>query len=597
MLVGSALVAAFAPTSSGAATLQGRSTAVAHAAAKKRNKRTWYVNATARAHGNGSRRAPFRSLAAVERASRAGDKIVILTAPKSVAPLNGGIRLKRGQRLVGGGPAVAGRTRRLKRLPSLENTSGKNLDGDAIRLSRNASVRNVVVKTAYRGAVYGVDSVGVRIIGNDVSGENTSCTNGFQVQPFNVPTGIPGVMIPASPAVAPQNGWAGIMVDGQRAVGKVDVGRNYLHGSSCADGIDVRGMGSSKLTAKVRRNTVTHIKEGAAGSSSGAVGSILAIGMQALDKAVLHVSQDRNTETYIGSPGADCEGEFANTAGSGQIYDTVDRNTFAHAIGGTSCNGFETIVSTGNGKIVANLRNSTFRDNVGDMFEEGNLGSGSTMRFVADNVLADRTSVRGGNPPGSSDGGSNPIPFNIGDCMVAGHNGAADSTTFVMRNSVFKHCNNGISLGNNVGHGNGSGPAKQLVADISHSVITGNAKYGLHVLDGTPMTSLHVKIASTAITNNGEPGASFEAEATGIGTVPDSRLDLGGGGLGSPGGNCLSGNGSGDVEATNLAVVAKGNWWGHPGPPSPGQAVTHGIGSVSASGLLGPPRCGVAALP
>ena len=327
------------------------------------------------------------------------------------------------------------------------------------------------------------------------------------------------------------------------------------------------------------------------------MGSILAIGMQALDKAVLHVSQDRNTETYIGSPGADCEGEFANTAGSGQIYDTVDHNTFAHAIGGTSCNGFETIVSTGNGKIVANLRNSTFRDNVGDMFEEGNLGSGSTMRFVADNVLADRTSVRGGNPPGSSDGGSNPIPFNIGDCMVAGHNGAADSTTFVMRNSVFKHCNNGISLGNNVGQGNGSGPAKQLVADISHSVITGNAKYGLHVLNGTPLTSLHVKIASTAITNNGEPGASFEAEATGIGTVPDSRLDLGGGGLGSPGGNCLSGNGSGDVEATNLAVVAKGNWWGHPGPPSPGQAVTHGIGSVSASGLLGPPRCGVAALP
>src|SRR5436305_10034674 len=251
-------------------------------------------------------------------------------------------------------------------------------------------------------------------------------------------------------------------------------------------------MAASQLTANVNRNAVTHIAEGAAGASSGAIGSILAIGMQALDSAHLRVSQDRNKETNIGSPGADCEGQFANTAGSGQIFETVNHNTFAHGIGGTSCNGFETIVSTGDGKIVANLKNSTFRDNVGDMFEEGNLGAGSTMRFVADNVVADRTSERGANPPGSSDQGSNPIPFNIGDCMVAGHNGGADSTTFVLRNSVFKHCNNGISLGSNVGQGNGTGPAKELIADISHSVITQNAKYGLQVGNLTPSDLLQV---------------------------------------------------------------------------------------------------------
>src|SRR5436305_1854307 len=336
------------------------------AAAAKHRRHLWYVSATARPGGNGSRHSPFRTLAKVQQASHAGDKIVILPAPMSVAPLNGGIRLKAGQALVGAGPAVAGRTKRLRRLPALANTSGKNLAGDAIRLASNTTVRNVVVRRAYRGAIHGLDS------------------------------------------------------------------------------------------------------------------------------GVLRVTQDRNTETYIGSPGADCEGQFANTAGSGQIYDTVNHNVFAHAIGGTSCNGFETIVSTGNGKIVANLSNSTFRDNVGDMFEEGNLGAGSTMRFVADNVYADRTSVRGGNPPGSSDQGSNPIPFNIGDCMVAGHNGGADSTTFVLRNSVFKHCNNGISLGSNVGQGNGTGPAKELIADISHSVITQNAKYGLQVGNLTPSDLLQV---------------------------------------------------------------------------------------------------------
>src|SRR5436853_4246904 len=146
--------------------------------------RVWYVRAAARPGGNGSRHSPFRTLAKVQQASHAGDKVVILPAPVKVAPLNGGIRLKPGQRLVGAGPAVAGRTKRLRRLPALANTSGKNLAGDAIRLASNTTVRNVVVRTAYRGAIYGLDSVGVHVIGNDVSGENSSCTNGFLVQPF-----------------------------------------------------------------------------------------------------------------------------------------------------------------------------------------------------------------------------------------------------------------------------------------------------------------------------------------------------------------------------------------------------------------------------
>ena len=144
------------------------------------------------------------------------------------------------------------------------------------------------------------------------------------------------------------------------------------------------------------------------------------------------------------------------------------------------------------------LKNSSFRDNQGDMFEEGNLGARSTMRFVAENVLVDGTHERGGNPPGSSDGGDNPIPFNLGDCMVAGHNGAGDSTTFVMRNSVFKNCNNGLSLLANVGQGNGSGPAKGLVGNIRNSVITSNAKYGVHLANDTPMDVLHIRIANTS---------------------------------------------------------------------------------------------------
>jgi hypothetical protein len=315
--------------------------------------------------------------------------------------------------------------------------------------------------------------------------------------------------------------------------------------------------------------------------------------MQSLGQATLRIRQDRNRQTFIGSEGADCEGQFANTAGSGRIYETVNRNVFAHGIGGSSCNGFETIVSTGDGVIDLFLKNSTFRDNQGDMFEEGNLGNGSTMRFVAKNVVVDRTHERGGNPPGSSDGGSNPVPFNLGDCMVAGHNGAANSTTFVLKNSVFRNCNNGISLLSNVAQGNGSGPAKELVAEISDSLLTGNAKYGVHFAQDMQMDVLHVKVESTEISNNGEPGASFELPSSGLGSIRDAKVDLGGGGLGSAAGNCLFGNGSGDVEATNLAVAADDNWWGQPGGPAAGQAATTGSGTVSTGGgLTLKPSCG-----
>jgi hypothetical protein len=92
------------------------------------------------------------------------------------------------------------------------------------------------------------------------------------------------------------------------------------------------------------------------------------------------VTQDGNTQTDIGSHDADCEGQFANTSESGVIVETVERNTFQRGIGGFSCNGFEAIVSNGGGTIDITLRHSTFEDNPGDMFEEGNLGAGSTMR-------------------------------------------------------------------------------------------------------------------------------------------------------------------------------------------------------------------------
>src|SRR3954447_14752513 len=514
-----------------------------------------HVRAGAPAAGTGSAAAPFGSLAEVEAASGTGDTIVVDAAG---AALDGGIALKPGQRLEGGppGPGTA---------PVVTNTQASRLDGDAVHLADGVTVSGIVVRGAVRGGIYGLDTVGVTIAGNDVSGHNTSCAAGFLVQPFNVPTGVPfvGGGVAGNGTLAPQNGWAGIMADGSRASGSVVIERNTVHDGTCGDGIDIRAAGTSDLAARVDGNSVTRLKQGDIQDAE--TGSVVAIGMQARDGARLRVTQDGNTETDIGSDGADCEGQFANTSEAGVIVDAVKRNTFRHGIGGFSCNGFEAIVSNGGGSIDVALRDSTFEDNPGDMFEEGNLGAGSTMRWDMSNVIARHTTERGDNPAFSADPGANPIPFNLGDCMILGHNGGGNSTYFRMRDSVLEGCNNGITALSGLAASNGDGLPQGIVLDIDHSRVAGNAKLGLQVLNSTPLRLLQVGVAASEITGSGSYGAAFDEAAT----ATTERAELG------LHGNCLAGNTKPDVEATRYAVDADGNWWG--------AGVPRVSGSVSAA--------------
>src|SRR5687768_16628308 len=159
--------------------------------------RTLYVSASAKSPGKGTRDKPFRSLERVERASRRGDRIVVLPGPRKTAPLDGGIRLKPGQTLVGGGPSVLSRKAR-RRAPRIANTAGKRHAGDAVRVAERTVVRNLVIAGAHRGGIYGRNVRGVTIRGNDVSGHNTSCTPGFHIPPFVVPTVAPGAGVPIS---------------------------------------------------------------------------------------------------------------------------------------------------------------------------------------------------------------------------------------------------------------------------------------------------------------------------------------------------------------------------------------------------------------
>ena len=102
---------------------------------------TWHVKAGAAGGGDGSQNRPFASLQEVEARSQPGDTIRVVPSDK---PLDGGIQLKDGQRLIGLGNPVtksAGGAR-----PTITNSSNARYDGDAVRLANN----NLVAEHPYR---------------------------------------------------------------------------------------------------------------------------------------------------------------------------------------------------------------------------------------------------------------------------------------------------------------------------------------------------------------------------------------------------------------------------------------------------------------
>jgi hypothetical protein len=121
----------------------------------------WYVKADAAADGNGSRGRPFATLQQVETASQPGDTIRVLP---SMRPLDGGIQLKDGQRLMGLGDQVTKAAASSAR-PTITNTSATRYNGDGVRLANNNLVENIHVDGAARAGIFGVNAVRPEIRG------------------------------------------------------------------------------------------------------------------------------------------------------------------------------------------------------------------------------------------------------------------------------------------------------------------------------------------------------------------------------------------------------------------------------------------------
>lgn len=564
--------------------------------------RTWYVSAGSPSGGDGSRTQPFDTLHEVEEASSPGDTIVVLPAPLSVPPLDGGIALKVGQRLIGGGPPVllpshpaAGPpdappvpvSSGLSSLPRLTNSSGTTNHGDAIELADDSEVANLVIDGSYRGAIYGLDVTGVSVHDNDISGQNASGTNGFLVQPFVLETYTPFLGLNATAGV--QCGWAGIMIDETVVTGEASIDSNYVHDGACGNGIDVRTMKTANVTVTIDGNFITRLRQ------CSVQRAVQGISTQAIGTSALRAELYGNTETDNGNPGANSDSLFVNPAESGRLVEVIDHNSFVNGVGGASTNGFEFILSNGDASGDVQILNSTFVNDAGDMLEEFNYGASSRMTLALDNVVARTTTISGGTPSYADPSGTATITGNLGECLGISQDGAGDTTTFRMSHSEFSGCgNDGIQVTNNLSTSppNGIGVPVAIDVDIDNSRVTGSRYYNLWINNLTPLGSLKVRAEDSDLSSAGGVAVAFDQQPTG--TTGAASIDLGGGALGSHGGNCIFGGEIYGLETTGYDVAAENDWWGAPGGPASGITSTTGPGSLTtAPALTRPPHiCG-----
>ena len=541
-----------------------------------------YVRAGASPGGDGSQSHPFESLAAVANASKAGDEIIVVPAPLSQPPLDGGIALKPGQRLIGGGPPVVG-DQPPGAAARITNTSTTANSGDAVVLADNVEVSNLVIVSAARGGIYGRNVSGVEISGNNVSGTNTSCTPGLYVY-FPV----------QRPLLA--NGWAAIMVDEDRNTAWLSIRNNYIHDGACSDGIDIRATGSAWVAARVSANRITRLAQGSA------VRSVLAIGMQTRDGAVLSVDSDYNSETYIGSPNADCEGLFTNQSG-GSLTWSIDHNTFAHGIGGGSCNGAEFFTGTGIANTSLYIGHSTFEYDPGDMIEEDNGGgTGSVMNLTLEDVSVSHTSF----PKAlASEPKFTNVQYmdNLGRCMDQYSWGHRNVNNLRIIGSRFSDCY-GDGIGSDVTGGAysygrpggksgsmdlGDAAGDAISIDVENSTIAGTRQYALHFANHAAMADLEIRVANSRL--SGARGAAVVAIDQ-DGSTQHSDVDLGGKADRGPGENCIVGGAKLAAEVTGYDVFAISDWWGHVGGPTPQEiSVTNGRLHTAPARRSPPPSC------
>ena len=107
----------------------------------------WFVRAGAPSDGAGTNERPFSALADIERCAPPGAAITVLTPVAGATPLDGGIRLKDRQKLLGPAPAGGGTP-----AARLTNSTGT---GDAVTLAHGNEVAHLHIENPAGAAIFG----------------------------------------------------------------------------------------------------------------------------------------------------------------------------------------------------------------------------------------------------------------------------------------------------------------------------------------------------------------------------------------------------------------------------------------------------------
>lgn len=561
--------------------LQGTAMSTAVHAAPTQN-RVWHVQAGAADGGAGSARSPLNSLPAVERVSRPFDTIVVEPARPHVAALDGGITLKRGQKLIGGGRPVLGAPAGAS-LPRLTNTTITGT-GDAVTLADQAEVRNLVISKPMRSAIYGHDATEVTIAGNDISHTNVRCHDGFLIGPFQIPASIAvRTAVPALPNyIVLNNGWAAVMLDHTRARGDVTVRGNRVHDTACGDGIDIRTFGSSAINATVDDNHISRINLGVAKLS------VLAMGLQSKDASSLTATLRGNTQTDIADPArsllnktADSEGVFLNPVDQSKMRVTVANNTFRRGDGNFSANGLEYVTTTGSPQSSVTVTDSTFDDVTGDVIESYNLSPDAARHHMSlTRVRATRSHFPAAliNPV---------VPVNLGSCLVATGFGRHSDTALTVADSDFGRCSaDGIGVVSYTPRGTAKSTARMRF-DIRDTTVDGASAHGINVINVGDPQSITGRLERVTVRNTSTASVNVENH----GTPATATFDMGGGPHGSSGSNCLSESRRGrTVTSIGAHMWMRHNWWGHPAGPTAGAITATRGGPDTTAPLPRSPR-------
>jgi hypothetical protein len=251
---------------------------------------------------------------------------------------------------------------------------------------------------------------------------------------------------------------------------------------------------------------------------------------------------------------------FSNQTG-GDLTWAIQGNTFAHGIGGSSCNGLEVFAGNSESNATVTVTDSTFTDGPGDMIEQNNLGSG-VMSLTLDRVVVAHARLATQTPPLAQ------IPAvafgnftSQGHCVSLFNSGPGSSSHFKMTHSELSDCDgDGVNAFFANVAGLGDGAEKALTIDVDSSTISNVRQYGMRWISYAQVDDVGIKVRNSLFTEIG--GASALGLFQAAGSVPPTQASIDFGTAGSVGANCIGSGASHAVETLGYAASLVGEWWG-----------------------------------